>query len=529
MLAYIVACGDDDDSSSVKDVAVPEIESSDDLDSCGTSNEGDTVYVAEEDAYLLCHESEWTKIDIPDSVEVKTEKKSSSSEKSSSSANSSSSAKSSSSSEADSLMSKYVDECDEKKTPDVCTNNKDGIGIIKACIKGRLIEYSCRTAGCNEKGDDCDMNMSRNECTEDTPSVCTNNEKGIGIIKTCVRGQLIEYSCQSVSCNEEGTDCGECVNNVSTCTDDKDFRGTLTKCENGKKKEQKCGNVSCDGDKCGTCRNYDKTCENDESGVGTMSQCVNGKPSSVMTEQCEHGFSCKRTKVGENAEGFWQMKFTRCGECLEGELKCDNDPSGNGVMYRCYEGEWHEINGSDGFSTCMYGDDGYLILDTLENGSYVCGKRFTTLDTGRYNHKSFGRYSDITLTGYYPITQKVQTFTTTMAAKDANWNSRVSCDADGKMLGVCHNSIRLCVNEERGKNGYLIVCQGGRLMDFDGDGDNIACHCQEYGNNNGGCSSGSNCYAGQTAVTGMRMCQPPRPEDKTGFEIEDDPDYEYGN
>ena len=163
MLAYIVACGSDDDSSSVKDVAVPEIESSD----------------ASED--------------ISDSVDAKTEKNSSSSKKSSSSGKSSSSAKSSSSGtdDADSLMSKYVDECDEKKTPDVCTENKDGIGIIKACIKGRLIEYSCRTAGCNEKGDDCDMNMSRNECTEDTPSVCTNDKKGIGIIKTCVRGQLI--------------------------------------------------------------------------------------------------------------------------------------------------------------------------------------------------------------------------------------------------------------------------------------------------------------------------------------------------
>ena len=235
--SYFVACGDDDSSS--KSVSDPEIEAVDDLDSSSSG------------------------------ISSSSEKSGNAKDKSSSSTGSSSSTKSSSSEmdEADSLTSKYVDECDGKKTPDVCTTNKDGIGIIKACIKGRLIEYSCRTAGCNEKGDDCDMNMSRNECTEDTPSVCTNNKDGIGIIKTCVRGQLIEYSCLSVSCNEEGTDCGECVNNVSTCTDDKDFKGTVTKCENGKKKEQKCGNVSCDGDKCGTCRNYDKTCENNEEGA----------------------------------------------------------------------------------------------------------------------------------------------------------------------------------------------------------------------------------------------------------------------
>ena len=262
VLAYIVACGDD---SSAETVLIPEIDSVDDLDSCGSSNEGDTVYVLDEKAKYVCQDKAWKNLTDPESSDS-AEKSSSSakSDKSSSSAKSSSSEKEDA--EADSLTSKYADECEEGKTPDVCTENKDGIGIIKACIKGRLIEYSCRTAGCNEKGDDCDMNMSRNECDEDTPNVCSNNKDGIGIVKTCVRGQLIEYSCRSASCNEEGTDCGECVNNVTTCTDDKNFKGTVTKCENGKKQEKTCGNVSCDGDKCGTCRNYDKTCENDEIG-----------------------------------------------------------------------------------------------------------------------------------------------------------------------------------------------------------------------------------------------------------------------
>jgi hypothetical protein len=186
-----------------------------------------------------------------------------------------------------------------------------------------------------------------------------------------------------------------------------------------------------------------------------------------------------------------------------------NDEFDNGVMYRCYEGEWHEIKGSDGFGTCMYGDDGYLILDTLENGSYVCGKRFTSLDTGRYNHNSSTRYANITLRGYYPLSGNVETFTTTMTARDTSWNPRVSCDADGKMLGVCHNSIRICVNEERGARGYLVVCQGGRLMDFDNTKDNIACKCQESGNNRGGCSSSRNCYAKNNDLMGKAMCEPP--------------------
>jgi hypothetical protein len=497
--SYFVACGDDD--SSEKSVSVLETEPADDLDSSSSE------------------------------ISSSSEKSGDAKEKSSSSAKSSSSE--TDEAEVDSLMSKYVDECDESKTPDVCTN-KDGIGIIKACIKGRLIEYSCRTAACNEKGDDCDLNMSKIECKDDTPDVCTNNGKGIGIIKTCVRGQLIEYSCQSASCNEEGNDCGECVNNVSTCTDDKDFKGTVTKCENGKKVEKECGNASCDGNKCGTCLNYNRTCENDENGVGIISQCVNGKPSSVMTEPCEHGFSCKRTQVGEKKDenGFTksQWKFTKCGECLEGELKCENDPSDYGVMYRCFEGQWIEITNGNGFSKCKYDDEGYLIGEMTGDHKIDCQEYVTFPDTGRYNHLSIsiGLYARTTVSGYIwgEIRENVPIG---LHAYDSEHRVRVSCDADGKMLGICHNSVRNCINTERGKNGYLIVCQGGRLMDFDGDGDNIACYCQESGHNNGGCSSSTNCYAAQTAVTGKRMCAPPNDGDKTGFEIEDDPDYGYEN
>ena len=518
MVAFIVACGGDDESSSVKDVAVPEIESSDDLDSCGKSNEGDTVYVAEEDVYLLCHESEWKEIVLPDSVEVKTEKKSSSSEKSSSSAKSSD-AKSNSSSSAKSSSSSYVEECKEG-TPDVCTNNKDSIGVIKTCIRGKLIEYSCRTAACNEKGDDCDMNMSKIECTEDdTPPVCTNDGKGIGNVKACIKGRKVEYSCRSVSCNEGGNGCGECVNNVSTCTDDADLKGTVTKCEDGKKIEEKCGNVSCDGNSCGTCLNYEKQCSNDIDGAGRVTQCVNGRfGSTMMTEQCENGYSCKRTHVGDytddDGKTHWFMKLVSCGECQDGDHKCVNDEFDNGVMYRCFEGTWVEVKGAlDGRYSVgyTYDEEGRMLGENCgENGEYFCpDSTIYVQDTGRYNHHSDYKFANITLTGYYPITLKVESFTTTMAARDSSWNPRVSCDADGKMLGVCHNSIRYCINEKRGERGYLIVCQGGRLMDFDGNGDNIACHCQESGNNNAGCSSSRNCYAANEGVTGKAMCAPP--------------------
>ena len=116
---------------------------------------------------------------------------------------------------------------------------------------------------------------------------------------------------------------------------------------------------------------------------------------------------------------------------------------------------------------------------------------------------------NIQLHGYYPITGKVQDFVTQLGAHDANWNFGVSCNADGTDWGVCHNSVQICVNEERGKRGYIVKCERGALVDYDKNGDNIACKCQESGNNGGGCSSGRNCYAAQTYATGEKICQPP--------------------
>jgi hypothetical protein len=420
-----------------------------------------------------------------------------------------------------------VEECKEG-IPDVCTNNEKGVGVITTCLRGKLIEYSCRTAACNEKGDDCDMNMSKIECTEDdTPSVCTNDGKGIGTVKACIKGRMVEYSCRSVSCNEGGDGCGECVNNVSTCTDDEDFKGTVTKCEDGKRIEEKCGDVSCDGNSCGTCLNYERNCTTDIDGSGRVTQCVNGRlGSTMMTEQCENGYSCKRIHVGDYIDDrdgkiHWRMKLASCGECVDGDYKCVNDSLEYGTMYRCFEGQWVPIKSNIGGKYSIgfkYDDEGHMLGEPC--GEYYCAEFVYASDTGRLNHWEDASYARMQVTGYMPMLKNQDGTYGGVDTKDIGLvgplydgyygRARVSCDAGGKMLGVCHNSIRYCINEVRGQRGFMIVCQGGRLMDFDNTKDNIACKCHESGNNNAGCSSSHDCYAVNSSLTDSTMCEAPK-------------------
>ena len=340
---------------------------------------------------------------------------------------------------------------------------------------------------------------SKDECEEDAPDVCTNDGKGIGIIKKCINGKFAEISCNTVSCNEEGNGCGECVNNVSTCADDKStYIGTVTKCENGKKVEHACSNASCDGDECGSCVNYEKTCTTGTDGQGRITQCVNGRPGGTIANgTCENNYSCKL--VQSKADGPWN-KYV-CGDCVDGELKCENDANDYGTLYRCYRGEWYEVKEGDSRHK-----DGFI--DAWEPSADGIYQNTKTIDDPAGKEYDMNR-AVISVTGYNPNTSREEQFRTTVAATDADYNRRVSCTADKKHLGVCHNSIQYCINKTRGKNGFLIVCQNGELMDFDGNGDNIACLCQAYGGNNGGCSSVHKCYADNHYSTGKEMCNAP--------------------
>ena len=295
----------------------------------------------------------------------------------------------------------------------------------------------------------------------------------------------------------------ECPDKTPVCKNDETtFVGKLSSCNSSNVYEEKSckGDVSCKSDKeCGACLNYKHVCSNDpNTGFGTVYECQEGRSGKFVAE-CKDGndnrVSCRMQRaitMDENGQyqfikdeeataekGYDVYKMESldvCGECVEHEIKCVNDLSENAVMYRCIGGIWKEIT-SIGDSASLWNND----------------------DLG-----------EIQLTGYNPNSHKVETFRTSLTGPhDENLNRHVSCNAEGTWYGVCHNTVQYCVNRERGKRGYIIKCQNGALAHYGSDSESyIACSCVESGNNSGGCSSSRNCYAAQTAASGIQMCQP---------------------
>ena len=412
--------------------------------------------------------------------------------------------------------------CEDNK---VCVDNKCPDPSLPPDFS-QMCSYSGGTMSgnvCSCDNGDCEAgalcNMISGQCDPDEEPTtncngfersCKNNSMGIGIVSDCVNGVQFERSCNTVSCNEDNTDCGECWNEEIICKNGADRIGTIKSCVNGKKQEQSCENVSCDSEykKCGTCLNYERTCVDEEvkvtvkdkdgndveayKEIGRIYQCEDGQKGKLVLD-CQNTscYSFRAIDYDEKGNPFFVKDEAKtasegydvwkkapadkvaCGECINFDKKCENDLSDFAHMYRCQLGQWAEIK--------------------------------STSDPAAFKPET----TRITLTGYYPITQKVQSFETQVGAHDANWNFGVSCNADYTDWGVCHNSVQICVNQERGERGYIVKCERGALVDYDNTGDNIACTCKESGNNRGGCSSGRNCYAAQTYATGEKICEPP--------------------
>ena len=224
---------------------------------------------------------------------------------------------------------------------------------------------------CNVETKKC-ANYVESECSEDTPKTCTNDETGIGNVIECQNGHLFSFSCKTVSCNEAGSDCGECLNEIgNVCINDSEDNGFTAHCNNGTLvKKEECLKVFYDEDYA----EYYDSCEH----FSSIPDCNED----WLKDQFWNHVSC----VGD-----------KCGECINYSNICVNDEENHGKIYEC-------VNGKAG------------------------------------KHKS--------------------------------------------------------------------DCENGVLADYDGNHDNIACTCVESGNNNGGCSSNRNCYAAQTAATGVEICQP---------------------
>ena len=494
---FLAACSDDDSSDEILPrKVITEVNSIYELGKCGDENEGDTVYAKEQDAEYYCHEESWTPVPKSDSL---------------------SSAKSSSSKASSSSMTK--DEL--KKFNDLCKASggtaKDGACVCKetACDEGVL---------CNTKSKECaNKDAVEIECDDSYKSTCSNSPASIGVVKECVKGVVVNRSCGTVSCNEEGTDCGECVNDVQTCTEDKNFKATVTHCEKGKKVTESCNGKSCDprDNGCGECTNYEHTCTNDDEGKGTVYECVAGEAKKAVSI-CGNK-SCRTDKA-------------ICGECLNGELRCDNDNNNNAVMYRCVDGQWERLHNKfdpldkDNYKcpvACREGTDPQIMdyecdINQCSDCDPCWGEPMVGSPSNPnpcYDEKrckqilkdedpDYPPFRDFetknkwkalipeekmavkTVTGYNwkdythtDVNDRVGPFEFDLT----NETRRVSCNALGTYFGKCHNTLQTCINTSYHKGGFMVVCANGELIDEEKEGDGIACNCEITTNNAEGC------------------------------------------
>ncbi len=499
------ACGDDDSSGRK---VITEVNSIYELGTCDEDNQGDTVYAKEQDAEYFCDENKWRPVE-----DTSTTSSSSKANSSSSSKKSSSSTKSSSSSATEDELKTFAKLCEASGGKE-----KDGVCICseEICDIGSV---------CNTVSKKCanDIPTAETECDDSYKSTCSDSPVGIGIVKECVKGVVVNRSCGTVSCNEKGTDCGECINDVQTCTEDKKFHATVTHCEKGKKVTESCGDKSCDprDNGCGECTNYEHTCTNDETGKGTVYECVAGEAKKAISI-CGNK-SCRTDKA-------------ICGECLNGELRCDNDNNNNAVMYRCVDGQWERLHNKfdpldkDNYKcpvACREGTDPQIMdYECDKNQCSDCDPCWGEPMVGSpsnpnpcYDEKrckqilkdedpDYPPFRDFetknkwkalipeekmavkTVTGYNwkdythtDVNDRVGPFEFDLT----NETRRVSCNALGTYFGKCHNTLQTCINTSYHKGGFMVVCANGELIDEEKEGDGIACNCEITTNNAEGC------------------------------------------
>ena len=577
--AFFVACSDDDSSSRK---VITEVNSIYELGICGEDNQGDTVYAKKEDAQYYCDDANWVPVATKEST----------------GSSSSSSQKASSSSMTKAELDKFTELCKASggKVKDgacSCKNELCDVGAVCNTITGICGNQSkpsditdissdsnasssstattfadlCKASGgkakdgacvcdditcdegvlCNTKSKECaNKDALEKECDESSyNNSCSNSPASIGIVKECVKGVVVNRSCGTVSCNEDGTDCGECINEVQTCTEDKKFKATVTRCENGKKVTESCGEYSCDprDNGCGECTNYEHTCTNDEAGKGTVYECVAGEAKKAVSI-CGNK-SCRTDKA-------------ICGECLNGELRCDNDINNNAVMYRCVDGQWERLHNKfdpldkeyykcpvacregtdpqkmeiecdiDQCSDCdpcwgepmvgapsnpnpCYDEERCKQILKDEDPAYPPFRDFETKNKWKALIPE-EKMAVKTVTGYNwkdythtDVNDRVGPFEFDLT----NETRRVSCNALGTYFGKCHNTLQTCINTSYHKGGFMVVCANGELIDEEKEGDGIACNCEDLGNVNayGCCYTRSACFK-QTNWSRDRCAKP---------------------
>lgn len=237
--------------------------------------------------------------------------------------------------------------CAECRWGDIkCENDETGKGNYRICNEYGLWEeepipcgedVSCAKDLCSSASGECHAETVCGECLNNTQYCQAEMENDEKIAKqyNCVNGNLQTFTCEAGICNSDNTACAECKPDSTKCENDAKSVcnsdgtwGEANPCTyesdtelNGVKYGD---SVSCNGDTCGVCKDNESSyCQNDEqSGYG-------------MRTMCEGGIWSVPVQCGTPEFPKKCLSLTSCGECQDGEEKCDN-----GVYKICEDGNW---------------------------------------------------------------------------------------------------------------------------------------------------------------------------------------------
>lgn len=268
---------------------------------------------------------------------------------------------------------------------EVCMNqtmpmNCDPEAVVKECVKTfnetshsvisqwRYCRYGFWEYGELSEGEKCEL------CDSSFKSRCEKKDDGTFVVKSCVGGVLESKPCEN-GCVEDDSSCTDCKNGVNKCDDEDDT--ILLMCEDGAYKSKKCQGKCEDGKCAPVCKEEEKRCDNDNKYLRVCNEigewenkpcgfgCANNE--CVIPEgwdgpcageyMCEdiiglgigYKVMCEGGKKTLTFEPCYKNSIlvpcaseSLCGECLNGDEKCEN-----GVHKRCEGSLWKTVENSD--------------------------------------------------------------------------------------------------------------------------------------------------------------------------------------
>ena len=370
---------------------------------------------------------------------------------------------------------------DPKSFSSLCANSggefKDGLCVCsgKTCDAGVLC--NAETKSCPVQDPDACKSECERYCGTKEGDTCNCAD----VCESCKTCPICEKCPDSQTCDKcpDPETVRVCINDIAV--NDQKIAGQLREYTGAEYKSTSCTAedgttpVSCSGDKCGECLNYETKCVDDPVKGGTIYICQEGqwvpKIECTITDDSNPSadptpVSCRELKKCEDKDmPCTHLNENICGECINGDFKCEDGnvpedfsyfaydstrftiPQGFiiGMRSKCINGKWEKL-AIDDSENCFFGDRPDSELPSVKVGTKDV---VTVFGYDSYGHSTGREY-------------------------------RVSmCAADGKSCGTCFYSFSYCSNRD------LYTCRKGEV-------EKSTC------SNGDGCATGNTCYPSST-------------------------------